>query len=130
MSEKLDGLRCIWTGRELISRNGTVLKAPAFFLRAFPNSCLDGELYAGKNGYRRVVEVALNGTEKDWMDLSFWVFDAPQLNIQFQQRYTMISQVIPALGSHFIRFVPHKHVKNADHARAELSIIEQLGSFF
>ena len=129
MSEKLDGLRCIWTGKELISRNGTVLRPPAYFTRAFPNSCLDGELYAGKRGYRRVVEVAVGGSERDWLDLAFCVFDAPHLNLQFQQRYNMLSQVIPALGSKFIRLVTHKPVKNVDHAKTELSFIEQQGNF-
>jgi DNA ligase-1 len=89
MSEKLDGLRCIWTGKELITRNGTKLNPPAFFTRAFPNSCLDGELYAGKNGYRRVVAAATSGQEPDWLQLSFCVFDAPLINLQFSQRYNV-----------------------------------------
>jgi DNA ligase-1 len=129
MSEKLDGLRCVWTGKELITRNGTVLKPPVFFTRVFPNSCLDGELYSGRRGYKRVVEVALNGTDFDWLDLAFWVFDAPLLNLQFAQRYNMLSQVIPALSSKFIRLVIHKTVKNTEHAKTELSFLEQQGKF-
>lgn len=89
MAEKLDGLRCVWTGRELITRNGTVLSPPTYFTRAFPNSCLDGELFAGTHGYRRVVEVATQGEERDWLDLVFCVFDAPLLNLQFSQRYNV-----------------------------------------
>lgn len=89
MSEKLDGVRCIWTGKKLITRNGTVLSPPAFFLRAFPNSCLDGELYAAKRGYKRVIQVLTEGIETDWLDLAFWVFDAPLLNLQYIQRYNV-----------------------------------------
>ena len=91
MAEKLDGLRCVWTGRELITRNGTVLSPPTYFTRAFPNSCLDGELYSGKHGYKRVVEVVIQGQERDWLNLAFCVFDAPLLNLQFSQRYNVES---------------------------------------
>lgn len=128
MSEKLDGLRCIWTGKELITRNGTVLRPPAFFLRAFPNSCLDGELFAGRQGYSRVVQAVLSNEDSAWIDLSFMVFDAPLLNLQFNQRYSMLAQVIPALGSSFIKLVVHKVVKSADHAKAELTFVEQQGT--
>ena len=89
MSEKLDGVRCIWTGKELITRNGTILRPPVFFTRAFPNSCLDGELFAGRNNFRRVIQVATDGEERDWLELSFWVFDAPRLNLQYSQRYSV-----------------------------------------
>ena len=91
MSEKLDGVRCIWTGRNLITRNGTTLNPPAFFTRAFPNSSLDGELYAGRQNYKRVVEVITADTvvDDDWLDLTFCVFDTPRISMQYSQRYSV-----------------------------------------
>ena len=45
MSEKLDGMRALWNGRELVSRQGNVIDAPDFFLAGFPvHMALDGEL--------------------------------------------------------------------------------------
>jgi hypothetical protein len=41
----------------------------------------------------------------------------------------MLSQIVPTLGSNFIKLVVHKTVKNVDHAKAELAMIEQLGNF-
>lgn len=92
MSEKLDGVRCAWTGKELITRNGTTLSPPAFFTRAFPNSALDGELYAGRQNYKRVVEVITSesSTEEDWLDLTYCVFDSPNIKMQYSQRYTVV----------------------------------------
>lgn len=91
MSEKLDGVRCVWTGRNLITRNGTTLTAPAFFTRLFPNSTLDGELYAGRQNYSRVIEVITSKTVKDddWLDLTFCVFDTPKISMQYSQRYSV-----------------------------------------
>src|SRR6059058_5282963 len=43
MSEKLDGVRAYWDGRQLISRLGNTFQAPDWFLQGFPESPLDGE---------------------------------------------------------------------------------------
>lgn len=42
MSEKLDGVRCFWTGTVMYSRNGNRFFPPKFFTRNWPNSQLDG----------------------------------------------------------------------------------------
>ena len=42
MSEKLDGVRCLWTGSEMFSRNGNKFNFPKFFTKNWPNSQLDG----------------------------------------------------------------------------------------
>ena len=47
---KLDGLRAIWDGQELYSRNGKKLHNPVdvimYLRQEFPNASLDGELFA------------------------------------------------------------------------------------
>src|SRR3990167_8265802 len=57
LSEKLDGVRCLWTGKQLITRNGRSLSAPGWFTRAFPNSTLDGELYMGRGNYHTLSQL-------------------------------------------------------------------------
>ena len=37
MSEKFDGIRAIWTGKEFWSRNEKPIFAPKFFTEKFPN---------------------------------------------------------------------------------------------
>lgn len=48
-SDKLDGVRCFWTGKEMYTRNGRLLKLPPFFLAELPASPLDGEMYIPEN---------------------------------------------------------------------------------
>ena len=43
-SEKLDGVRAYWDGRNLRSRNGKILAAPEAWSAHFPPFALDGEL--------------------------------------------------------------------------------------
>lgn len=45
MSEKLDGIRAIWTGGKLYFRSGREIKVPATWVSGFPNQSMEGELY-------------------------------------------------------------------------------------
>lgn len=46
MSEKFDGIRALWNGESLVSRQGNVIKAPHWFTEGFPKGIvLDGELW-------------------------------------------------------------------------------------
>jgi DNA ligase-1 len=42
MSEKLDGVRCFWTGTQMYSRNGNRFFPPKFFTKNWPKSQMMG----------------------------------------------------------------------------------------
>ena len=48
LSEKLDGVRAFWNGKEFVSRAGNVFDAPSWFTKALPDHALDGELWGGR----------------------------------------------------------------------------------
>jgi len=73
MSEKLDGWRVMWTGREFVTRGGKVLDAPKSWHRGMPKESLDGELYGGKGSLYEVKRMMRGG----WCGLTFRPFDAP-----------------------------------------------------
>jgi len=74
MSEKLDGVRAIWDGRQLLSRNGNVFPAPAAFLATLPPIPLDGELWMGRGQFQATLSAVKRG---DFSGLKYVVFDAP-----------------------------------------------------
>ncbi len=46
MSEKYDGVRALWNGKQLISRQGKAIHPPDSFVEGLPsNYNLDGELW-------------------------------------------------------------------------------------
>jgi DNA ligase-1 len=45
MTEKYDGMRLYWTGKEFYSRNGNKVKVPATLTSQLPPVALDGELW-------------------------------------------------------------------------------------
>ncbi len=64
MSEKLDGVRGYWTGKELISRAGNPFHTPKWFTRDFPPTPLDGELWIGREQFPELVSIVLKTTIK------------------------------------------------------------------
>src|ERR1700683_432904 len=57
MSEKLDGVRAYWDGRQFLSRAGNLFHAPPWFTENFPQVPLDGELWIGRKKFQRTVGI-------------------------------------------------------------------------
>lgn len=110
LSEKLDGMRCIWlpatkgktiktipfanldkktrnhTASGLWSRYGNVIHCPPMFTEGWPDYPLDGELYIGRNAFQDTMSVVrvLEPKESEWKFVRFMVLDAPKYKIIFQ----------------------------------------------
>ena len=95
-SEKYDGYRAIWNGRDFVSRNGNIFHAPLSFKKWLPtNNALDGELFIGresfeKHGVIRKKEV----DEKAWKKVKYQIFDSPTIKGDFETRQTKIKKII------------------------------------
>jgi DNA ligase-1 len=107
MSEKLDGMRCIWDGTILKTRNG--------------------ELFIDRGKFQDVVSICRKSVPNraDWSTVNFMVFDAPSVSKPFADRVDAIDQEL--VGCTWAK--PHTHVicKGRNHLTAELDHILQLG---
>ena len=61
-SEKLDGVRAYWDGRNLLSRNGKILAAPGGWSTHFPPFSLDGELYTARGEFEKIQSIVMDKT--------------------------------------------------------------------
>lgn len=89
MSEKLDGVRAIWNGVQLISRNGNAFAAPEWFLAQLPKDmALDGELFIARGQFQKTAGIVRTKTpvDADWQQLTYQVFDAPLVAGRFETR--------------------------------------------
>ena len=59
-SEKLDGVRAYWDGRNLLSRNGKILAAPGGWSAHFPPFALDGELYTARGEFEKIQSIVMD----------------------------------------------------------------------
>lgn len=124
MSEKLDGVRAIWDGETIKSRNGKVFNAPAWFTKGLPKGImLDGELWGGRGLFSKTVG-KVRARQGDWSTIRFMIFDTPA-DGEFTERYNNIS----ALGlPYHCGIVEHTECKSEAHLNEFLnSILEKNG---
>lgn len=120
LSEKLDGVRAVWTGSRFISRNGTEFIAPESVLSQMPAGVmLDGELYAGRGKFEVAAGAVRRKQGSDWSGLLFHVFDAPAAPGDFADRLAYAKQ----FAGGFITIVDHTVCRSADHAADMLTAI-------
>lgn len=89
ISEKLDGVRGYWNGKELFTRQGNSIVTPIWFTANFPNYPLDGELWLGRGQFEAMSSLVRQTSAKDddWRKVRFMVFDVPKASGDFQHRY-------------------------------------------
>jgi DNA ligase-1 len=117
VSEKYDGVRAIWDGKNLLTRHGKKLNPPAWFTAGLPNVRLDGELWMGRGTFDALrSNIQTNGS--NWSGVKFMVFDLAQAG-DFEYRYEKLAKMqLP------------EHVEVVDHILARghewLNIYERL----
>lgn len=95
-SEKYDGIRAIWTGSQLITRQGNILNPPLAFKRQLPDFPIEGELWIGRGQFNQVMRTVLDKKpdQAAWSKIQFMVFDLPQSAEPFLQRYEYLKNWI------------------------------------
>lgn len=113
MSEKLDGIRAYWNGKEFISKNGNKIYAPDWFIKDFPNFELDGELWSKRDDFENIQNIVLdiNPTSK-WNEITYNIFEVPNTEGNFDKRLEKIKSWLEKNPNKFIKIIPQKICKN------------------
>lgn len=129
MSEKLDGVRGYWNGKQLFSKNGNLFHPPPAFTRDLPPFPLEGELWGGRGTFEQTVSIVKRQQPHDgWIKkIQFAIFDVPQEPGSFIQRLARASSWFSRHPSQFAFVIPQKRVKDRDHLKDELRHIETAG---
>ncbi len=126
VSEKLDGVRARWDGRQLITRGGHIVNAPAWFIDGFPKQVLDGELWIARNRFDEVSAIVRSkiADEIKWKSVTFQVFDLPMSPKTFAERYEQLRQIVNESTSPFLFFIAQKQLANKHQLRQWLDDVE------
>lgn len=121
VSEKLDGVRAYWNGRNLLSRNGKILAAPEGWSAHFPSFALDGELYTARSEFEKIQSTVMDKTPSiaAWSEINFYVFDVPEASGGLLERLSELEKFIlknPQAGQN-LKII--KQVKVKDNAEFE-----------
>ena len=96
ISEKFDGVRAIWDGNTLKTRQGNVINAPVWFIKDLPKTLLDGELWLGRGQFD-----ALSGAvrkdvpiDAEWQQITYNIFELPNAPGKFEARAKRIVDIV------------------------------------
>ena len=88
VSEKLDGVRALWDGKNLRFRSGKPIHAPAWFTAQFPAHALDGELWMGRHRFERLSAAVRRQEPLDaeWKTITYQLYELPSGAGSFSER--------------------------------------------
>ena len=112
VSEKYDGVRGYWDGHTLRTRGGETVAAPAWFTAGWPDTPMDGELWAGRGRFSHAQSTVRQQQPDDaaWREMRFMVFDLPAHGGTFDQRLPALNQLVELLDQPWVQAVPQQRV--------------------
>ena len=120
VSEKYDGVRAIWTGEKLQTRQGNLIPAPDWFTEPLPAVWLDGELWTQRQNFENLSSIVRTQVPDNnaWRQVSYMVFDMPDKELPFEQRYKNYSDLIEHIDAEHIKAVKQQQF-HSNHALSE-----------
>jgi len=96
VSEKYDGVRAIWDGKELHFRSGRIVNAPPWFIAKLPAEKLDGELWIARGAFEQLSGYVRKSSpqDEDWHQIKYMVFELPDGPGTFAERYARIREIV------------------------------------
>lgn len=124
ISEKYDGVRAMWDGKQFYTRQGNIINAPAWFTKDLPKTSLDGELWLGRHQFE-----ALSGAvrkempiDAEWQHITYHIFELPDAPGTFEARAKRIIEIIKKANLSQLKAVAQFKVK--DEAALKLRLQE------
>lgn len=128
MSEKLDGVRGYWDGKQLLSKNGNLFFPPPEFTRNFPPFPLEGELWGGRETFAQTVSIVKKQQPHDgWLQIQFAIFDVPAAGGGCIQRLQQASDWFTQHPTRFAFVIEQKMITDNQQLQHELQRVEKLG---
>lgn len=114
VSEKLDGVRALWDGKNLRFRSGKLIHAPAWFTTALPTHALDGELWMGRHRFDRLSAAVRRHKPLDaeWKNITYQLYELPGGEGNFSERITTLQASIVQAALPWLHVLPQVRVAN------------------
>jgi DNA ligase-1 len=124
VSEKLDGVRAYWDGKNLRFRSGRLIHAPAWFTAPLPARPLDGELWMGRHTFERLSAAVRRQepVDTEWKDISYQLYELPNGEGDFGARIAALQAMAAQAAVPWLQVLPQFRVK--DHAALQIKLAQ------
>lgn len=131
MSEKLDGIRAIWTGKALLTRKGKLIHAPDWFLKMLPDFAIEGELWCGRERFNLVQSTVLDQVpdEQRWRQVRFMLFDMLDADEtwSFALRYRKLADWVEKNDAANVGYIEQREIASEHALLAHLDSVTNAG---
>jgi DNA ligase-1 len=130
VSEKLDGIRGYWSGKQLFTRRGNLIHTPLWFTEKWSTTPLDGELWIARNKFEQTVSCVRKKTPNDqcWKNIKFMVFDMPKHHGTFSERIDAMNLLGHQIKSPYLMIIKQEKMKNIANLQLRLKkLVEAKG---
>jgi DNA ligase-1 len=115
MSEKLDGIRGYWNGKNLLTKKGKIIYAPTWFTKDLPKFELDGELWTKRNDFENIQNIIMDKTpSKDWTKITYNIFEVPNTKGNFLKRLEKINLWLEKNSINHLKVIKQIKVKDKE----------------
>lgn len=130
VSEKLDGVRAYWDGKQLLSRQGNRFNAPEWFVKDFPVQVLDGELWIGRGKFEKTMSIVSKTIpiDSEWKQISYQLFELPNTKGTFQQRVLAMEQIVKTLALPHLNLIKQYRLENTSALMNQLDAVIAQGA--
>jgi DNA ligase-1 len=117
VSEKLDGVRGYWDGKQLLTRQGNLINSPSWFTRGWPTLPIDGELWLDKGKFQILQScVSKHNPEENkiiscWINIRFMMFDLPKNKGNFSERVDKMQRLLKQVSSPYLAMISQVKLK-------------------
>jgi len=107
LSEKLDGMRGYWNGKQLFTRQGNVINNPEWFTKNWPDIPMDGELWIKRDYFQQTMSCIKRKLidEVCWQSVQFMMFDLPKHDGTFTERIAAMKQLTKKINSSYLSMI-------------------------
>ncbi|NQZ88916.1 MAG: DNA ligase [Colwellia sp.] len=133
ISEKLDGIRGFWNGKNLYTRGGNLIYAPVWFTQNWPNEYIDGELWSNRGEFEKISScVRRHKPDKQqktscWLKIHFMMFDLPKHLGTFSQRIKQMNNLVEITNSPYLLAIKQEKISSITLLHQRLSNIVKIG---
>lgn len=118
VSEKLDGVRGYWNGKQLLTRQGNLIISPIWFTLHWPTHPIDGELWLGRDKFQTLVSCVKrqipdkNEQSSCWRNIRFMMFDLPNHQGVFSERVEKMQALLLQIPSPYLAMITQVKLEN------------------
>lgn len=125
VSEKLDGVRARWDGRQLWTREGNRIDTPAWFTAGWPAQAIEGELWIGRGKFQRVSDIVRAGQADvlAWRQVRLMAFDLPTSVQPFATRTRVLRDLVSSTALPQLQRITQVHFTDRAQLEARLDAI-------